>query len=323
MARNSAPPLPVRTHQNPAANFIPPELQELSIFDQSKPYSLVNLVSDEFRAHMAKIPLDLFAITEAKFIAQHAPDETDYRLRLKFWDEWQLSLLTPGRPAPIRVPAVYYGVCTREFFYQKILKDPVKLAWMITPPTDYDTTLKELLYRGLGRLREIIALPFVQEVPVIHRGQPVMKPDGTPLTTQKVDRGLVSEVRQVIAMLSDRVHGAIVSRIDVKQQSLNLTASISGADAAAAFNPADPLPSLSTDLLKQLDAQIDSIDARLKPLEGETHVTLDANATRTLKQLGINPKDVHPEEISAAIIPRSTDDDDRETDHPLPEAYGN
>jgi hypothetical protein len=273
---------------------LPVELQDLSILDRKSKFSLVNLVPEAFAQFIEKIPTGLFALSEPEFVARHAPDEIATRLKLKFWDEWQTTLLSPG--GTLRPQAVYYGVCTREYFYDEILKNPVRLAWVITPPTDYDIILRETLYQGMARLREIIRLPITSRVPIIVRGAPVLDPStGKPLMRDVVDVRLVSEIRQVITMLADRVHGALVHRVELQSQSIALNVNTTTPTGAT-----DPLPTIETDVLTQIDRQLDDIRVKLLPVD-ELTSACDRKTRRQLAELGINPQEVVCESAPSTV----------------------
>jgi hypothetical protein len=245
-------PRPNRKAHQPAPTLVlaPPKPEfTVSILDPDNPNSLLNLcptLADRLR----DLPPDLLNMPEPEFILAHVPDETDYRLKLRFWDEWQLAVLNGS--AEIRLEVVYYGVCTQEFFEGCVLSDPVRLAWMVTPPADYETSLQEVLYRGLARLKDIVALPFVTRKQVFYKGQPQLDHNGQPVFETKIDRGVIAEVRQVIQMLSDRVHGAVVQRHQIQAQTttLNLT-------------PGQP----PADALEALEAQLAVLEGKIRPLE--------------------------------------------------------
>jgi hypothetical protein len=284
----------------PTTLVLPPELQELSIFDVQNKFSLVNLVPKEFGEFVKKIPLDIMALSEKEFIEKYNPDEIDFRLKLKFWDEWQLALLTPG--GVVRLPGVYYGVCTREYFYGQIIKNPTRLAWMITPPTDYEVAMRELLYRGMSRLREIIQLPFITKEPIVVNGKQAIDWEGVPLFRQKIDRGLVSEIRQVITLLADRVHGAIIQRVQVQAKSQSVHVNVD-----ARVDPSDPLPSIGTDELQNIDSQLDLLEQKIKPFEiaatEEDTVTLSPEFEKKLKKYGIEPETITAEDLGTPRPP--------------------
>jgi hypothetical protein len=290
---------PMTAQPIPTSLSLPPELQDLSIFDDSNKFSLINLVPKEFAEYVKRIPLEIMTLSEKEFIERYAPDEIDYRLKLKFWDEWQLALLTPG--GVVRLPSVYYGICPREYFYHKIIKDQARLAWMITPPVDYEIAMREILYKGMSRLREIIQLPFIKKEPIIHRGQPVIGPDGKPMHRETVDRGIVSEIRQVITLLADRVHGAIIQRVQVQQKSVNLSLS-------ATVDPNDPLPSIGTDELQNIDKQLDLLEEKIRPFEiassrQDETIDITPEFKEKLEEYGIDPEAITEKDIPGTRPP--------------------
>jgi hypothetical protein len=143
--------------------------------------------------------------------------------------------------------------------------------------------LREMLYQGLGRLREILKLPFVVEELVLHKGQVVLDTAGQPIMRKRVDKGLVTEIRQVVTTLADRVHGAIVNRIQVDQRNVSLN--------MHAGTPQDPLPTVATDHLKAIDAQLAEITGKLAPV-AEIQSAADKKLRAQLTAAGVDPQAV-------------------------------
>jgi len=261
---------------------------ELSIKDEDNPESLISLVPPEFAEFIRLIPNELFLLSEKEYIDKYQPDEIEFRLKLKFWDEWQQSLLQKGT---MRLHAIYYGVCTKEFFYHRIVKNPTKLAWIIIPPVDYEVNLRELLHRGLSRLTEIINLPIYTETPIMYKGVRVKDEHGKYMVKKEVSKGVLSEIRMIINILADRVHGAVVQRMQIQQQSLNMN--------VTAEVKADRLPTASQDMLEQLDSQIKLLEEKLQPFESpDKHEIIIDDITRgKLIKAGIDPASITVDEV--------------------------
>jgi hypothetical protein len=245
-----------------------PQNLELSILDRENPHSLINLVPDLVAKEMEKLPDDLLLMTEEEFEKQHKPDDLLFRLKLKFWDEWQQCLM--GFKHQINLGAITYGICTKEYFYKVVIQNQEYLAWVIMPPTDYATAMQEVLYRGMARLREAVSLPFVQKIPKFYRGEPVVDPKtGEPLYETKIDRGVISEIRQLVTLLSDRVHGAVVQRAEIRE--LRLQANVDGSEKQILDKvmPQSALPMLSDDELTNIDDQLKYLDDVIPEIKEE------------------------------------------------------
>lgn len=221
--QSRALPPPQNTQRLTAVN-IPEEAPSISVLDESSPYSLINLVPAAFADRMRHIPKEYFSYSESRLHDEVRPDDTLNKLKLRFWDEWQTSILA-GITARVSITAVYYGVCTEEYFYENVLTSPKNMAWVLIPPTDYILTMRDILRQGLSRLSEIIQLPIMLEEPIIVKGVPLRDDDGKLMKKRVVQKGVISEIRQIVQLLSDRVHGAVVQRLDVQQKSLTMEVS--------------------------------------------------------------------------------------------------
>lgn len=216
--------------------------------------SLVNIVDPRVAAAIQAIPDRLFTLSETALRREVNPDELCCRLRLQFWDEYQAA---QDEQRSMTMAAVMKGVTYAEYFYKQVLPFPEKLIWIVTPPTDYLVAIRDLLFVGIERLRELLRTPIVRRVYVRDKkGNLVLDKKGRPFMEDFVDVKLAAEVRQIVEKLSDRVHGAVVQRMhskhDVQTASLHVHAA------------ADPLNSLPHKQLLDLDQQLASISKELE-----------------------------------------------------------
>ena len=244
------------------------EAFELAIMDEDKPDSLINIAPPALRVYLKKVPIELFALGEEAFIKKFEPDGETTRLKLRFWDEWQTCVL---QREAMQVERIYGGVCTREFFLEAV-KVPEKLAWIIMPPVEYEISLRETLYQGQRRLREIIQLPITTERPVKIGKKFVYDDNGKHVMEKVVNVAVVKEIRQTVALLSDRVKGSIAQRLEVQQKSTSLNLNVNATPAKPGELPTG-LADDTMDALAILDAQLSQIDHRLKPFD-----TMDVEA---------------------------------------------
>lgn len=175
----------------------------ITIINEDDPRNLVNLVppdvSDALK-RLVKYRPALFFMEEAKFKKQVKPDALISRLRISFWDEYCRA---QDNNAMINISAVIRNVCSKDYFYEVVLRNEAKLAWLIYPPKDYMMAMREMLDLGLDEWREILALPIQNK-----RG--------------KVDYKLLSSKLKIVQLLDMRVKGAIVQRLQVSQKNLNV-----------------------------------------------------------------------------------------------------
>lgn len=166
----------------------------VTIFDKQEPRSIYNLVSEDFQSAIENVHPDLFTWSE-KALERHAKlDVRDYQLRIAFWREYGI---TQDKMKPsISIHAVCHGVCSKRYFYDKVLSDFKKLAWILYPPADYTIAMQELLDLSTREMRKIMTLP---------------------IKTQKggVDHALIREKVKLHLALENRVKGAVVKSVAV------------------------------------------------------------------------------------------------------------
>lgn len=119
-----------------------------------------------------------------------APNPTDNRLRLGFWNEYNLAV---EESRTMNMRQVFAGVCSQVYFYEVYLKCPERVAWMICPPTAYEKVLDEAIVFGLEQLREVLGLPLVDE-----KG--------------KINVSLASLKERIVERLQERKFGTAVQR---------------------------------------------------------------------------------------------------------------
>lgn len=226
---------------------------EMSVFDPENPFSIVNITPERTSAAITLISKELRVMSEEKLRAQIDPDASLCRLRISFWDEYERC-----RPKGVRmnIANVCKGVCTRDYWDEIILLDPRYMAWITCPPKDYTLAMKELLDISIDRLREIVKLPFADP------------------KTGRINPALVAQVLTAIQMLDQRVKGAIVQKVAIKQQTahahahVHQTGTLPGTGGkqrseimiapAEAFDADDEMAALA-----ELEAKIASVSGRL------------------------------------------------------------
>jgi hypothetical protein len=186
----------------------PNEQHEIDLWDRTNERAVLNLVPGQVQQafiNASQREPEIFGIDERDLFKRlrstgRTPSPTDNRLRMAFWYEYDQAQLTLK---PMEMKRVYAGVCSDAYFYQRYLGVPHRVAWMLTPVTDYVTKTKEALDFGLDRIREIL-----EREPVNHKGQ--------------FDSRLAELQVKITWMLEQRVKGAVVQRAEVKTMGLNI-----------------------------------------------------------------------------------------------------
>jgi hypothetical protein len=174
-------------------------LPELVIWDADNPRALQNLLNRKIREHLMdhlKNKPEYFNQDEhtmwTMLKRQKAkPNPTDHRLRIKFWMEYEYCMQYHCKS--IDISRVVAGVCSRDFFEQRYVTNPFKMAWLITPPVDYMVRATEALDFGMEQLRDLLAYD--------HK-----------LKNGRADVALGKLKQSIVAMLEARVKGLNVQK---------------------------------------------------------------------------------------------------------------
>lgn len=208
------------------------------ITDIDNPASAINLTSNIPHIHEAikrvivEAP-DLLTMDEGTFkkTFNGGITATMSRVRMSFWQEYEAAV-TSGRK--MYFSRIIGGVCGDTYFRDKFLTDNKKVAFMLTPPSDYLVQTKEALMAGLETIREIVSARVVDE-------------DGI-LIPRAAD-----VVLKAFMHLDMRVKGAIIQRIDQRTLALNVNQNM------GANSPQLKVPRT----LEELDTQLAEIKKQL------------------------------------------------------------
>ena len=203
--------------RNAAGEEIP-----LEIWDINNPASVINLLPPSVRALLTnakeKVPhlldMDERVLWKELRSQDKSPSVSDSRLRMKFWNEYERAAALGER---MNLPNIYLGVCSPDYFQNRYILMPEKVAWMLCPPASYVVKMEEALAYGVEQLRDILELPLVDA-----KGRPDMK--------------LAELKAKIVAMLDIRVKGAIVQKVENKTTSLNINTTDKQVAKAMLFN---------------------------------------------------------------------------------------
>jgi len=202
--------------------------QGLLIMDRDKPRSLYNMVPDSMRRALDEIPPKYLSMSENQLIKKLKPTITLKRVRIAFWQEYYRAMDKGDRFSLFRSLS---GLCTNTWWYSVCLKNPLALAFVVTPVANYEKTQDELYHSVLDRIREAVEV------------SPVYKDAKT--KQDRVDASHFSKLIEVFKMLDLRKHGAVVQehKHQIEKKSVNLN--VAAVDA------------------KDLDSQIAQLEERL------------------------------------------------------------
>jgi hypothetical protein len=157
------------------------------------------------RRRVQDIPQTFFEMDEEE-LAANTPSgrftAKETKLRLSFWREFYKAQESNGVLSEL---AIVRGICSQRHFRERILTDPIKFTYILTPPPDYMLTLEETLGTLMHKLRDVADLPTRDE-------------DGKPIYKN------IELMLKVFPHIDNRVKGAAIQRIESK--SLSVTTNI-------------------------------------------------------------------------------------------------
>lgn len=175
-----------------------------AIFDLKDPRSVVNMVPGVEREAILALGPEWRNLSERELYKKVDPDPRDARLRLAFWDEYSQA---QDRGRKMFIANVVRNICPRDYWDDRVVVEPEKLAFIVLPPKDYVVAMRALLEQGLTKLEEVLALPLTMKT-------------AKGVTVPNVR--LITEMVKIIQMLDLRVKGAIIQKVRVDSRSVNL-----------------------------------------------------------------------------------------------------
>lgn len=213
--------------------------------DRDNPTSLVNICHGVLGRAIENLPEAYLDMGEKELKRTDGLTEIDEMLRIAFWREYDQSL---AQRRKFGTNHVYSGTCTNTHFFKNILNNPIRLAYMLQPPREYEVRMTYLLDYATDQILEILNLPNTKK-----NGE---------------GDGMIAGVKHKIwETLLDRVRGSVVS----KSESRVLQANVDASD----FKPVD-VDQLSLDQINERLEQLESIQASSSPqIESSSEQVID------------------------------------------------
>lgn len=182
---------------------------ELIDDDSQVQRSLYECLSDRMRKIIDELPKEIMDLGPEVLEERAQPTLVLRKLRSKLWKEYERTL--KEEKSKIAMLDVCKNICTRQYFYEYVVGEPVMLAWFIHPQMDFDQAAEEALDFGLERLRsEILTAPLYKT-----------KADGSRGEFLKDNAHLVLSA---VKYLDARVKGSPLQRIEQKNLHLHANA---------------------------------------------------------------------------------------------------
>lgn len=169
-------------------------------FDNKNAQSFYNLAPTTIQEKMDAIPKEILELDEAQLESKLRSDLNELsRIRLALWYDYNIAVSMSRK---INITNIYGSVCSLPVFNRKI-SNSYALAYILTPPLDYQVAMNELLHIGVGQWREILTLPN-------------QNPDGS------VNTKILDVKFKITQDVINRTKGQVVQRIESKNMNMNI-----------------------------------------------------------------------------------------------------
>jgi len=229
------------------------EVVEASVLNPHQESSLLNVAPLKVVPLIMRVRESLpeIAVASEDWLRKYLkPDERDERLRLSFWDEY--NLVTAGTyKRRMRLESILSGICNNNTWEKIYACNDKKLLWVLTPPKSYVQSMNYILHLGTERLSEIMSLPIKDE-------------EGN------VDHKAASLILKAFEMVDMRVKGGIIQKMQVEQKNLNVHVSApSDLEAIRGIDDISKLEALSNKLEIEAPKNFDEVVGTITPKDDD------------------------------------------------------
>ena len=189
------------------------EQEEIALFSDESHLSLRSLLGScpATLAAIDAIPIELHEKTEYELVKH--PDDTLRRLKISLWNEYKRCVR--NKLSEMSLTNVQFGVCSRWWWQKNVTRFPDVLAWLIKPPTSEILVQEELLELGYRKLRRILKANLVEKRYWKDR-------TGEVHVERRFNVTLAKEMRAIVEMLQNRLHGSAIQRQSIESKSLHV-----------------------------------------------------------------------------------------------------
>lgn len=176
---------------------------EVVLLNQEDPRAIINLVPRVVKDAIMKIATkypDYLIGSEVQLYKKLTPSEQDDRLRVAFWHEY-IAAQDAGRN--MKISTVFSQVCTDSGFYEHVLPNPKRMAWILCKPEAYMMSLEASLNHGKNQIDRLMKMDlFDGEGNLKHKDAMVFL--------------------KAYEMLDNRVKGSVIQRVEARTQSVHV-----------------------------------------------------------------------------------------------------
>lgn len=143
---------------NPSTEPLPPALSS-----ENRNGFLRLIDSEAFARAVDRVPADYWERPDAELQVMAEPSRTDYALKCALWNEVRRATSNPLEKKRIAPREFFGGICSEALFYNHVLANPAKVAWLLSPIREYEKMITPLLYCWIERQWEILNLPLLDK----------------------------------------------------------------------------------------------------------------------------------------------------------------
>lgn len=174
-----------------------PEILETAVVDEDgfETPELASYFIGKLKDSIESLTPSLRMKSEVDLIQELEPTPLDYALRRSFWKAVETAkALSKNR---IAVARIYEGCCSRGYFEESFVVNPLKVAWMIRPIIAH-----EAYYEAINKVALDKILNYVK--------------------TNDVTEKTLALIVKVAEMSANRAYGAVAQKMQIQSKNLNV-----------------------------------------------------------------------------------------------------
>ena len=115
-----------------------------------------------FFEEVQNIPPDLMLKDETELGKLFKPTPMHYAMKKQLWENfYECEKVGVYK---LKATDIYAGICSNPYFYQELIKNPARVAWLVTPPIDTSSLIEEAFRYAFQRVRDdILSMPVTEK----------------------------------------------------------------------------------------------------------------------------------------------------------------
>lgn len=111
---------------------------------------------------VAELPEEYHLKDERELAHLFRQTPLDYAMKKQLWTKFYETEKTGVMR--LKMVDIYGGVCTDQYFYNELIRNPARVAWLITPPVDTSAIIEEAYHFAFSKVRDgILNMPITEK----------------------------------------------------------------------------------------------------------------------------------------------------------------